>query len=105
MTLAVAGVGLALAVTMLPTLKGLPLLHHLHFYLGSFYAGTPVFFDLGVYGAVVGVSLKLILPLMNSVHRLPAFAKEEKGAFMSDLEEPIDLPRPERREGEKEDRT
>lgn len=105
MTLAVAGVGLALAVTMLPTLKGLPLLHHLHFYLGSFYAGTPVFFDLGVYGAVVGVSLKLILPLMNSVHRLPAFAKEEQGAFMSDLEEPIDLPRPERREGEKEDRT
>jgi multicomponent K+:H+ antiporter subunit A/multicomponent Na+:H+ antiporter subunit A len=105
MTLALAGVGLALAVTVFPTTAGLPLLHHLHFYLGSFYAGTPVFFDLGVYGAVVGVSLKLILPLMNSVHRLPAFAKEEEGAFMSELEEPIDLARPERRDARKEDRT
>lgn len=105
MILAVAGVGLALAVTVLPALAGLPLLHHLHFYLGSFYAGTPVFFDLGVYGAVVGVSLKLILPLMNSVHRLPAFAREEQGAFMSELEEPIDVARTDPGDERKEDRT
>jgi NADH:ubiquinone oxidoreductase subunit 5 (subunit L)/multisubunit Na+/H+ antiporter MnhA subunit len=91
MTLAVAGVLLALGVTLLPALQGLPFLHHLHFHLGSFYAGTPLFFDLGVYLAVVGVTLKLILPLMKSVHRLPAFVREEEGAFMSALDEPIDL--------------
>jgi NADH:ubiquinone oxidoreductase subunit 5 (subunit L)/multisubunit Na+/H+ antiporter MnhA subunit/multisubunit Na+/H+ antiporter MnhB subunit len=105
MILAVAGVSLALAVTLLPTLAGLPMLNHLHFYLGSFYAGSPLFFDLGVYGAVVGVSLKLILPLMNSVHRLPALAREQQGTYMSEMEEPIDLPRPDRTDDHKEDRT
>lgn len=91
MTLAVAGVLIALGVTLLPGLLGLPLLHHLHFHIGGFYAGTPLFFDLGVYCAVVGVALKLMLPLMKSVHRLPAFVREEEGAFMSALDEPIDL--------------
>ena len=91
MTLATAGILLALGVALLPVVLGLPLLHHLHFHLGPVYAGTPVFFDLGVYCAVVGVALKLILPLMKSVHRLPAFVQEEEGAFMSALDEPIDL--------------
>jgi len=105
MTLAVAGVGLALAVTVLPALQGLPVLHHLHHYLGSFYAGTPVLFDLGVFCTVVGVSLKLILPLMKSVHGLPAFVQEEEGAFMSTLDEPIDLdPQACRRAARKESR-
>jgi hypothetical protein len=92
MTLAAAGVALALGTALLPVWQGLPLLHHLHFYPGGFYLGTPMLFDLGVYCAVVGVSLKLILPLMKSVHNLPAFVSEEEGAFMSKLDEPIDLP-------------
>jgi len=91
MTLAVAGVMLALAVAALPALQGLPVLHHLHFHIGPVYAGTPVLFDLGVFLTVVGVSLKLILPLMKSVHGLPGFVQEEEGAFMSALDEPIDV--------------
>lgn len=91
MTLAVAGVLIAMGTAALPTILGLPVLHHLHHYLGSLYVGTPMLFDLGVYCTVVGVSLKLILPLMKSVHGLPAFVREEEGAFMSKLDEPIDL--------------
>lgn len=91
LVVAVAGVLLALGTTLLPAMQGLPMLHHLHFYLGSFYAGTPVLFDFGVFLSVVGVSLKLILPLMKSVHGLPAFVREEEGVFMSALDEPIDL--------------
>lgn len=103
LTLAVAGILLALGTALWPTFQGLPLLHHLHYYLGSLYAGTPVLFDLGVYCAVVGVSLKLILPLMKSVHGLPAFVQEEEGAFMSALDEPIDLAPEARAHGVKED--
>lgn len=103
MTLATAGILLALGVALLPVVLGLPLLHHLHFHLGPVYAGTPVFFDLGVYCAVVGVALKLILPLMKSVHRLPAFVQEEEGAFMSALDEPIDLGTGERAKPGRED--
>jgi NADH:ubiquinone oxidoreductase subunit 5 (subunit L)/multisubunit Na+/H+ antiporter MnhA subunit/multisubunit Na+/H+ antiporter MnhB subunit len=91
LTLAVFGVSLAMGIAVLPALQDLPLLNHLHLYLGSLYVGTPVFFDLGVFLAVVGVALKLILPLMNSVHGMPAFVVEEEGAFMSSLDEPIDV--------------
>jgi NADH:ubiquinone oxidoreductase subunit 5 (subunit L)/multisubunit Na+/H+ antiporter MnhA subunit len=96
MTLAVVGVLLALAATLLPTLQGLPLLNHLHWYIGSFYAGTPVLFDLGVFCAVVGVALKLILPLMQSIHGMPAFVVKEEGAFSASHHEPIDLAREEK---------
>ena len=103
-TLSLAGIAIALGAALAPVAQGLPLFHSLHFYLGSFYLGSPVFFDLGVYLTVVGVSLKLILPLMKSVHGLSAFVREEEGAFMSARDEPIDLEpasRPDRPKGDR----
>lgn len=90
MVVAVVGVLLALGVATAPLLQGLPLLTHQHFHLGPVYLGTPVIFDAGVYLAVVGVTLKLILPLMKSVHGLPAFVRDEVAKFTSALSEPID---------------
>jgi multicomponent K+:H+ antiporter subunit A/multicomponent Na+:H+ antiporter subunit A len=91
--IAVAGVLLALATALFPALvQGLPLLHHFHVYLGGFYLGGAFWFDAGVYLAVVGSTLKIILPLMKSVHGLPAFVTEEEARFAARRDEPIDLP-------------
>lgn len=90
MVVAVLGVLLALGVASFPALQGLPPLSHRHFHLGPFPVGTPMLFDLGVYLAVVGVTLKLVLPLMKSVHGLPAFVQDEVANFTSALSEPID---------------
>ena len=90
MVVAVLGVLLALGVATYPVLEGLPPLTHRYVRVGPFEVGTPVLFDLGVYLAVVGVTLKLILPLMKSVHGLPAFVQDEVAKFTSGLGEPID---------------
>jgi NADH:ubiquinone oxidoreductase subunit 5 (chain L)/Multisubunit Na+/H+ antiporter, MnhA subunit len=91
-TIAVVGVLLAMGAAILPTLRGLPVLHHFHAYLGGFfYVGGAFWFDLGVYLAVVGTSLKIIIPLMKSVHGLPAYVEEEGARFAARDEEPIDL--------------
>ena len=90
--LAVVGVFFALAAALIPPVfQGLPVLHHFHVYLGGFYLGGAFWFDLGVYLAVVGTALKLILPLMKSVHGLPAFVEEEEARFAARDSEPIDL--------------
>lgn len=90
--IAVIGVFFAIASALIPPLfQGLPVLHHFHVYLGGFYLGGAFWFDLGVYLAVVGTSLKLILPLMKSVHGLPAFVAEEEARFAARGSEPIDL--------------
>lgn len=89
MKLAVSGVVIAIASCLLPLAYGLPLLHHLHGDIAGFYVGTPMLFDLGVYLAVVGVTLKIMLPLMKSVHGMPAFVAEEAGCFAARLDEPI----------------
>lgn len=90
--IAVVGVVLALATALFPALiQGLPVLHHFHVYLGGFYLGGAFWFDTGVYLAVVGTTLKIILPLMKSVHGLPAFVEEEEARFASRSCEPIDL--------------
>jgi multicomponent K+:H+ antiporter subunit A/multicomponent Na+:H+ antiporter subunit A len=90
--LAIAGLLLALAMAVAPMLRGLPLFSHFHAYvLGGFYVGAAFWFDLGVYLTVVGTVLKLILPLMKSVHALPAFVSEEEDRFAERLSEPIDL--------------
>jgi multisubunit Na+/H+ antiporter MnhB subunit len=92
MILAIIGVFLALAAALFPPLvQGLPVLHHFHVYLGGFYLGGAFWFDLGVYLAVVGSALKIILPLMKSVHGMPAFVQEEEARFASLHCEPIDL--------------
>lgn len=91
-SLCVAGVALAAAMAVAPALRGLPLFSHFHAYApGGFYVGAPFWFDLGVYLTVVGSVLKLILPLMKSIHGLPAFVAEEEGRFAERLSEPIDL--------------
>ncbi|CAM2863926.1 hydrogen gas-evolving membrane-bound hydrogenase subunit E [Rariglobus hedericola] len=94
MILAICGVLLTISTAIVPALKGLPMLNHLHNYIGSFYLGSPVFFDLGVFCAVVGVTLKLMLPLMKSVHGLPAFVNEEQGRFAARDSESIDIDAP-----------
>jgi multicomponent K+:H+ antiporter subunit A/multicomponent Na+:H+ antiporter subunit A len=91
-SIAVAGVFLALGSALIPPfVQGLPVLHHFHIYLGGFYLGGAFWFDLGVYLAVVGSTLKIILPLMKSVHGLPAFVVEEEARFAARASEPIDL--------------
>ena len=91
LTVAVAGVILAVVVALLPLTQGQPPLYHYHGYIGGFYIGTPFWLDLGVYLAVVGSVLKILLPLIKSVHGLPAFVAEEEGRFAERLSEPIDL--------------
>jgi multicomponent K+:H+ antiporter subunit A/multicomponent Na+:H+ antiporter subunit A len=91
LSVAVAGVTLAVGVTLLPVAFGDPVLNHYHGYLFGFYLGTPFWLDLGVYLTVVGSVLKILLPLMKSVHGLPAFVSEEEGRFAERLSEPIDL--------------
>ncbi len=103
--IAIAGVFLALAAALFPALvQGLPILHHFHVYVAGFYLGGAFWFDLGVYLAVVGTSLKIILPLMKSVHGLPGFVEEEEARFASLHCEPIDLQRPKTAGGRKEGR-
>jgi NADH:ubiquinone oxidoreductase subunit 5 (subunit L)/multisubunit Na+/H+ antiporter MnhA subunit len=90
--IAVIGVLFAITSALIPPVfQGLPVLHHFHVYLAGFYLGGAFWFDLGVYLAVVGTSLKLILPLMKSVHGLPAFVAEEESRFAARSSEPIDL--------------
>lgn len=91
MLLAVAGIFLALAAALLPLFFGFSLLHHLHTTVGPVTLGTPMLFDAGVFLTVVGVILKLMLPLMKSVHGLPAFVLEEEGRFSASMNEPIDI--------------
>jgi NADH:ubiquinone oxidoreductase subunit 5 (subunit L)/multisubunit Na+/H+ antiporter MnhA subunit len=88
---AVAGISLSLGAALLPLPLGLSLLHHMHITLGSVTIGTPMLFDAGVFFTVVGVTLKLVLPLMKSVHRLPAFVREEEASFTAPMSEPIDI--------------
>ena len=89
MTVAVVGVIIAVATALLPMVYGLPILHHLHGDIAGVYVGTTMLFDLGVYLAVVGVTLKIMLPLMKSVHGMPAFVAEEEGRFAARTHEPI----------------
>lgn len=91
LSLAAGGVILSVLVSLIPVALGMPLFYHYHGYILGFYIGTPLWFDLGVYLTVVGVLLKLILPLMMSIHGLPAFVREEEGRFAERDGEPIDL--------------
>jgi len=76
--------------TLLPLVFGLPLLSHLYVDILGISLGTTLVFDLGVYLTVVGVTLKLIYPLMKSVHGRSAFAPDELGHFYAEASESID---------------
>ncbi|MBX3183392.1 MAG: DUF4040 domain-containing protein [Polyangiaceae bacterium] len=70
------GVGLALLTAIVPTLLGRSLLHHLHGELLGVAVNTPMLFDLGVFFAVVGVTLELTLPLLRSLSGRAAFTRD-----------------------------
>lgn len=91
--IASGGVVMAVATALAPVfVQGLPVFHHFHHYLGGvFYVGGAFWFDLGVYFAVVGTALKMILPLMKSVHGLPGLVAEEEARFAARADEPIDV--------------
>ncbi len=90
MTVGTVGVLLAVASALLPLAYGLPLLNHLHGEIFGVYVGTPMLFDLGVYLTVVGVVLKLVLPLMKSIHGLAPFEAGERDRFAARWSEAID---------------
>jgi multicomponent Na+:H+ antiporter subunit B len=68
-TLVGLGLLLAAASGLLPLLLGSPFLtgvwHDLHTPMGDIHLGTPVFFDIGVFFVVVGVTLTIILGLIE----------------------------------------
>ncbi len=70
------GVGLALLTALVPALLGRSLLHHLHGELFGVAVNTPMLFDLGVFFAVVGVTLELTLPLLRSLSGRAAFTRD-----------------------------
>jgi len=94
--LAVGGLLLALVTGALPLFVGDAFFQHYHPYLkgvpflGDVYLGTPVFFDLGVYLLVVGVTLKIVFPLAKSTAGFRAFLLEEERAFAAADEEPVE---------------
>ncbi|MBL9186830.1 MAG: DUF4040 domain-containing protein [Opitutaceae bacterium] len=94
--LAVAGLLLAAVTGALPFVAGGPFFQHYHPYvkdvplLGDVYLGTPVFFDLGVYLLVVGITLKIVFPLAKSIDGFRAFLLDEERAYAAADEEPVE---------------
>ena len=94
--LAVVGLLLAAATGTLPLVFGDAFLQHYHPYLknvpllGDVYIGTPVFFDLGVYLVVVGITLKIVFPLVKSIYGFRAFLLDEERAYAAPDEEPVE---------------
>lgn len=94
--LAVAGLLLAAITGLLPLLAGDAFFQHYHPYArgvplwGDVYLGTPVFFDLGVYLVVVGITLKIVFPLAKSIDGFRAFLIEEEGNFAASDDEPVE---------------
>lgn len=68
-TLVGLGLLLAAASGLLPLLFGAPFLtglwHDVHTPMGDLHLGTPVFFDIGVFFVVIGVTLTIILALIE----------------------------------------
>lgn len=68
-TLVGSGLIIAAGAGVLPMLVGAPFMtglwHDVHTPLGDLHLGTPVFFDIGVFLVVVGVTLTIILALIE----------------------------------------
>ena len=68
-TLVGTGLIIAAAAGALPLIYGVPFMtglwHDVHTPLGDMHLGTPVFFDIGVFLVVVGVTLTIILALIE----------------------------------------
>lgn len=81
------GAGLLLAASsgMLALLRGQPFMTgqwgHLHLPgLGELALGTPLVFDTGVYLVVLGVTMNIVLSLMEEEPAAPGAAEEGRGA-------------------------
>jgi multicomponent Na+:H+ antiporter subunit B len=87
---AAAGLLLAVGTAAAPMFWGFPFFHHLHWNLGDILVGTPLLFDLGVYGVVVGIAVKMVLVFAKSVTGLAALVREDEARYASVLEQPIE---------------
>lgn len=95
MRLCVTGLLLSALTALAPVFFGAPFFTHyfahLHLpLLGDTEVSTALLFDLGVYGVVVGVSVKLILVLAWSSNANLVFRPHELVRYASKLELPIE---------------
>jgi multicomponent Na+:H+ antiporter subunit B len=94
--LASLGLLLAFLVATAPMLWGSPFLTQYNLKLeevplvGQLAIGTPLVFDIGIFLAVIGVTVKMIVVLARSVESLPALKPEERPRYSSPAEEPIE---------------
>lgn len=96
MRLATVGLAISVLTALLPLVVAEPLLKHFHWKLndvpglGSLYVGTPLFFDIGVFLVVIGVSTKMIFVLTRSISGLTALDAKEWRRYAAELEEPVE---------------
>ena len=93
--IALSGAVVALLTSLLPVFFGEPFLRHFHLdfhapFLGHVYLGTPLFFDIGVFLVVIGVSTKLIFVLIRSNSGLVSLEPGEQERYAAPMERPIE---------------
>jgi len=96
MKIASAGMAIAIVSSAIPLLLGDPFLTTYNYkrydvpVVGDFYLGTPLFFDLGVFLAVVGMITKVVFVLAESTSGLHRAVDEEESCYCAPAEEPIE---------------
>lgn len=94
--LSAAGLAIAFASSLIGPLTGQAFLTHFHYkdtdfpVLGTFYAGTPMLFDLGVFLTVVGVILKTSFVLLDALNRQADTDMPVNALPQSDMDEPLE---------------
>jgi NADH:ubiquinone oxidoreductase subunit 5 (subunit L)/multisubunit Na+/H+ antiporter MnhA subunit/multisubunit Na+/H+ antiporter MnhB subunit len=96
--IAAAGLIVAFATASAPLLLGAPFLKHWNWKLtdlpviGNLAIGTPLFFDIGVFLVVIGVTCKLVFVLARAIDGVGALTPAEMPRYTSSVEEPIEAP-------------
>ena len=94
--IALVGLLIAIGSSMAPMLVGDAFLNQYNVKLGSVPllgevpVGTPLVFDIGVFLAVIGVTMKFIIVLARSLSGLIALDPAERRRYASRLESPIE---------------
>ncbi len=94
--LAAIGLLLAFLTALVPVFFGADFLKHYNWkftdvpVMGSLAVGTPLFFDIGVFLVVVGVTAKMIFILTRSISGLTALQSREWRRYAAELEEPVE---------------
>ena len=94
--LAAAGLLISTITGLAPMALRRPFLEHasLHFHnvplLGELHLGSPLLFDIGVFLVVVGITVKIVVVLVNSIEHLRALLPSEQVRYSSPLETPIE---------------